>query len=52
MMLGVGFSKEDGNSLSILRWVSLIVMSVKACYSFIFVVIVIFVNDTSLNPFW
>ena len=47
--LGVGFWEEDSGGLSTLRCVSLIIVSLKVCCSF---VLVIFVDDTSLNPFW
>ena len=52
MILEVRFYKEDNSSSSTLRWVSSINISVKTCCSLIFVVIVMFVDSTSLNLFW
>ena len=52
MILKVGFWKEDNGSSSTLRWISPIIMSIKTCCSFIFVVVVMFVYGASLNLFW
>ena len=52
VMLRVRFREEKEDILSILKYVSLIVISMKTCYLSMFATVVIFTEDVSLNLFW
>jgi len=52
IMLRVRFKEEKEGILSILKYVSLIVISMKTYYLSMFATVVIFAEDVSLNLFW
>jgi len=51
VMLRVRFREEKEGILSILKYVSFIVISMKTCYLSMFATVVIFAEDVSLNLF-
>jgi len=48
----LGFREEKEGILSILKYVSLIVISMKTCYLSMFATVIIFAENVSLNLFW